>query len=102
MADHVCVSEHYVAPKGRLLRHNRTFQTLRNIIRNATYFPHPALSRDHAFAHGRPRVVGARRARPQSFHSLSSEKRTYLPDLTLCFRQNHCRSRRVACLSTAV
>jgi len=63
--------------------------------------PHPALSRDHAFAHGRCRVVSARRVRPHSSHSHRWENRTYLPDFTLCFRQNHCRSRRAAYASTA-
>ncbi len=63
--------------------------------------PHPALSRDHAFAHGRCRVVSARRVRPHSSHSRRLENRTYFPDFTLCFRQNHCRSRRAAYASTA-
>ena len=47
-------------------------------------FPHPALGRDHAFAHGRLAVRCARRARPMSFHRRSSEKRTYFPARTLC------------------
>ena len=32
-------------------------------------FPHPALSRDHAFAHGRYLVVRARHVRPHCSHS---------------------------------
>ena len=64
-------------------------------------FPHPAFGRDHVFAHGRSRVVNPRRVRPWSCHSLRFEKRTYFPTLTLCFRQNHRRSRFVACRSIA-
>ncbi len=64
-------------------------------------FPHPAFGRDHVFAHGRSRVFNPRRVRPWSCHSLRFEKRTYLPILTLCFRQNHRRSRFVACRSIA-
>ena len=64
-------------------------------------FPHPAFGRDHVFAHGRSRVFNPRRVRPWSCHSLRFEKRTYLPTLTLCFRQNHRRSRFVACRSIA-
>ena len=64
-------------------------------------FPHPALGRDHAFAHGRLAVRCARRARPMSFHRRSSEKRTYFPARTLCLRQSHWRSRLIACASTA-
>ena len=59
-----------------------TYRTVVHIIRAATYdelcyvefhitrrtgradFPHPALSRDHDFAHGRYRVVVPRRTRP--------------------------------------
>ena len=62
-------------------------------------FPHPAFGRDHEFAHGRSRVVFPRQIRPWSRHSFTLEKRTYFPDLTLCFRQNHWRSRFVACWS---
>ena len=64
-------------------------------------FPHTALGRDHAFAHGRLAVRGARRVRPMSSHSLLSGKRTKIPDLTLCLRHNHWRSRRVVCWSMA-
>ena len=64
-------------------------------------FPHPAFGRDHVFAHGRSRVFNPRRVRPWSCHSLRFEKRTYLPTLTLCFRQNHRRSRFAACRSIA-
>ena len=63
-------------------------------------FPHPAFGRDHEFAHGRSRVVFPRQIRPWSRHSFTLEKRTYFPDLTLCFRQNHWRSRFVACWSS--
>ena len=64
-------------------------------------FPHPALGRDHAFAHGRLAVRGPRCVSPYSVHSRSSGKRTHCPDRTLCLRQSHWRSRRVACRSTA-
>ena len=39
-------------------------------------FPHPALGRDHAFAHGRLAARGPRRVSPYPCHSLSSGKRT--------------------------
>ena len=65
-------------------------------------FPHPAFGRDHAFACGRPMVLGDRRARPYSSRSLVSGKRTYFPVFTLCLRQSHRRSRRTACRSTAL
>ena len=64
-------------------------------------FPHPALGRDHAFAHGRPAVRGPRCVSPYSIRSRSSGKRTHCPDRTLCLRQSHWRSRRVACRSIA-
>ena len=64
-------------------------------------FPHTALGRDHSFAHGRLAVRRARRVRPMSSHSLLSGKRTKIPDLTLCLRHNHWRSRRLACWSMA-
>ena len=60
-------------------------------------FEHPALGRDHAFAHGKLAVRSPRRVSPHSFQSRSSEKRTFFPALTLCLRLNHWRSRRVAC-----
>ena len=60
-------------------------------------FPHPALGRDHAFAHGKLAVRGTRRVSPYSCQSRSSGKRTYFPNCTLCLRQSHWRSRRVAC-----
>ena len=65
-------------------------------------FPHPAFGRDHAFACGRPLVLGDRRVRPYSSRSLVSGKRTYFPVFTLCLRQSHRRSRRTACQSTAL
>ena len=64
-------------------------------------FPHPALGRDHAFAHEKLPVRRARRASPRSFHRRSSEKRTYFPARTLCLRQSHWRSRLIACASIA-
>ena len=64
-------------------------------------FPHPALGRDHAFAHGRLALRCARWVRPRSLHRSSSGKRTNFPDRILCFRHSHRRSRWVACLSTA-
>ena len=64
-------------------------------------FPHPALGRDHAFAHGKLAVRGTRRVSPYSCQSRSSGKRTYFPNCTLCLRQSHWRSRRVACWSIA-
>ena len=63
--------------------------------------PHPALGRDHAFAHGRLAVRTVRRVSAYSSQSRSSGKRTLFPDLTLCFRHSHWRSRRVACRSIA-
>ena len=39
-------------------------------------FPHPALGRDHAFAHGRLVVRVPRRVSPYSFQSRSSGNRT--------------------------
>ena len=65
-------------------------------------FQHRALGRDHAFAHGKRAVRTARRVRPWSFQSRSSEKRTYFPARTLCLRHSHQRSRRIACASTAL
>ena len=56
---------------------------------------------DHAFAHGKLFVLVTRRVRPYCCHSLSSGKRTVPPDLTLCLRQSHCRSRRTAWRSIA-
>ena len=64
-------------------------------------FPHPALGRDHAFAHGRLAVRDPRCVSPYSVHSRSSGKRTHFPDRTFCLRQSHWRSRRVACRSIA-
>ena len=64
-------------------------------------FPHPALGRDHAFAHGKLAVRGPRWMSPYSFRSRSCEKRAYFPARTLCLRQSHWRSRRVACWSIA-
>ena len=64
-------------------------------------FPQPALGRDHAFAHGKLVVRTARRVSPYSFQSRSSGNRTNCPDRTLCLRQSHWRSRRVACRSIA-
>ena len=64
-------------------------------------FPHPALGRDHAFAHGKLVGRNARRVSPYSVRSRSSGKRTYFPDRTLCLRQSHWRNRRVACWSIA-
>ena len=64
-------------------------------------FPHPALGRDHAFAHGRLALRCARWVRPRSLHRSSSGKRTNFPDRILCFRHSHRRSRWVACRSTA-
>ena len=49
-------------------------------------FPHPALGRDHAFAHGKLVVRTVRRVSPYSCRSRSSENRAY-PRLSLC----HCR-----------
>ena len=65
-------------------------------------FPHPAFGRDHAIACRRPLVLGDRRVRPYSSRSLVSGKRTYFPDFTLCLRQSHRRSRRIAWRSTAL
>ena len=65
-------------------------------------FPHPALGRDHAFAHGKLAVRCARRARPMSFHRRLSGNRTYFPARTLCLRHSHWRSRLIACASTAL
>ena len=64
-------------------------------------FPHPALGRDHAFAHGRLALRCARWVRPRSLHRSSSGSRTNFPDRILCFRHSHRRSRWVACRSTA-
>ena len=64
-------------------------------------FPQPALGRDHAFAHGKLVVRTARRVSPYSSQSRSSGNRTYCPERTLCLRQSHWRSRRVACRSIA-
>ncbi len=56
-------------------------------------FSHTAFGRDHAFALGRPIAVRVRRMRLYSSCSLSSGKRTNVPNFTLCFRQSHRRSR---------
>ena len=47
-------------------------------------FPHPALGRDHAFAHGKLVVRKRRRVSLYSCQSRSSGKRTHFPDRTLC------------------
>ena len=64
-------------------------------------FPHPALGRDHAFAHGKLAVRGARCVSPYSDQSRSAGKRRSFPVRTLCLRPSHWRSRRVACRSIA-
>ena len=64
-------------------------------------FPHTALGRDHAFAHGKRVVRGPRRIRPCRVHSRSYPRRTGFRVSALCLRHRHWSSRLSACLSIA-
>ena len=64
-------------------------------------FPHPALSRDHAFAHGRSLGVDPRCVKPQVPAAIRRRSARSLSTAPV-FPPEPCRSRRVACRSTAL